>query len=193
MANRGRTGRDVVITGLGAVSPAGIGVPVLWDRVRGGNSVGSRITRFDASRGSSQVAAEVPAFGAPRLGLAPDEVARMDRVTQFARVAASEATQDSHLGDGQFDPRRAGVVLGTAIGGVEFMERVFRSVCCNSNGKPKWVTVRPEKVDPNLYTGFLAQSLSSEVALALGFRGFTTTIATGCTAGLDAIGAAATA
>lgn len=180
----------MVVTGMGSVSPAGIGVRALWETVRDGRRCGGPITRFDPAGSQSRIAAEVPGFDPLSLGLAPAEVARMDRTTQFARVAAREALDDAGLLDGAFDPRRAGVLIGTAVGGVEFMETVFRASCIRGNGKPAWVTMDPDRADPNLYRGFLAQSVSGEVAEAHGFEGFTTTMSTGCTAGLDAVGAA---
>ncbi|MBV9958757.1 MAG: beta-ketoacyl-[acyl-carrier-protein] synthase family protein, partial [Acidobacteria bacterium] len=75
--------------------------------------------------------------------------------------------------------------------GVAFMERVFNQVCLrNGGGKPSAVELLTDEADPHLYGGFLAHSVSSEVALAHGLKGVCTTMATGCTAGADAIGTA---
>jgi 3-oxoacyl-(acyl-carrier-protein) synthase len=70
------------------------------------------------------------------------------------------------------------------------MEEVFGKVCVRNNGKPEKVNVIPDLIHPNIYGGFLAHSVSSEIALMGGFKGVCTTMATGCTAGIDAIGTA---
>jgi 3-oxoacyl-(acyl-carrier-protein) synthase len=173
-----------------AISPAGVGLKALWEAARDGSPFGGPITRFDASRNSSQIGAEVK-FDPVALGIGRDDVARMDRVTQFCLVASRAAIADTGLDPSRLDPTRAGVCIGTAIGGVAFMERVFVDVCQYHNGKPPMVEVIPDAVDTNVFAGFLAYSVSSEVALDNGFQGVCTTMATGCTAGVDAIGAAA--
>jgi len=183
--------RQVVITGMEAISPAGVGLKALWEAVRDGRSFGGPITRFDATRNGSQIGAEVSHFDPAAFGLDRDDVARMDRVTQFCVAASRRALVEAGLDRSRLDPTRAGVCIGTAIGGVAFMERVFADVCQYNNGKPLMVEVIPDAVDPNVYAGFLAYSVSSEVALDNGFHGPCTTLATGCTAGVDAIGAAA--
>ncbi len=178
---------NVVVTGLGAISPAGLGVEKLWHAARDGKSCGGQITRFDASKNKSQIAAEVPDFNPMSLGLSVQQVERMDRVTQFSVLGAQMAWSDAGLQVS--DPARAGVLIGTAIGGVEFMEKVFRCSCQNGNvGKPALVKVEASAVPRSVYTGFLAYSVSHEVARLQGLHGFCTTMATGCTAGIDAIG-----
>lgn len=185
------TQRSVVVTGLGAISPAGVGVSALWQVARDGRACANRITQFDVSRSSSQIAAETPNFDACVAGIDAGAASRMDRVTQFSVAASLEAMRDAGLESGVFEPEHAGVCIGTAIGGVAYMERVFNRICLR-NGEVKVTTLEllTDKVDANLYSGFLAQSVSSEVALAHGLKGFCTTMATGCTAGADAIGAA---
>jgi act minimal PKS ketosynthase (KS/KS alpha) len=114
----------------------------------------------------------------------------MDRATQLAVVTARAATADAGLGRGEIEPGRAGVLIGSAIGGVGFMEKEFRRICRPERSAQGYVNVAPE-INPATYPGFLALSVSSEVARDLGLQGPVTTMATGCTAGLDAIGAAA--
>ena len=183
--------RRVVVTGMGAISAAGIGVEALWHAARDGRAFGGRITRFDVSRYGSKIAAMADNFDPVALGINGNDLARMDRVTQFCLVAARHSMSDAGLSAEQLEPTRAGVCIGTAIGGVGFMERVFNQVCRRNNGKPEMVEVTPDAVDPSVYSGFLAHSVSSEVALDMGFKGPCTTMATGCTAGVDAIGVAA--
>lgn len=182
--------RKIVITGMGAISPAGVGVGALWEAVRDGRSCGERIEAFDVSQSASKIAAAAQGFDPAASGIAVRDATRMDRVTQFSVAASRMAMLDAGLCEGDFDATRAGVCIGTAIGGVSYMERAFRSLCVRNGGKPAFVELLTDAADANLYGGFLAHSVSSEVALSSGLKGFCTTMATGCTAGIDAIGAA---
>lgn len=183
--------RPVVVTGMDAISPVGLGLKRFWEAVRDGRAAGAPITGFDTSRNHSRIAAQVKGFNPFGSDLPPRQCARMDRVTQFAVVAARGAVRDSGLDVSELDPTRAGVCIGTAIGGVGFMEREFVRVCRrNGSSKPRSVSVDSGLANKDVYGGFLAQSVSSEVARDHGFCGVCTTMATGCTAGLDAIGLA---
>jgi 3-oxoacyl-(acyl-carrier-protein) synthase len=182
--------RRAVVTGCAAITPAGLGVPALWEAVTECRPAGGPITAFDVSRNQSRIAALIPGFDPVAAGLDPGAVTRMDRATQLAVVAARVAAADAGLVPGELRPWRGGVLIGSAIGGVGFMEREFRRICRPERSAPGRVTVAPE-IDPATYPAFLALSVSSEVARDLGLEGPVTTMATGCTAGLDAIGAAA--
>jgi len=181
--------RRTVVTGCAAITPAGAGLPALWEAVTGCRPAGDPITAFDVSRNQSRIAATIPDFDPIAAGLDPAVVERMDRATQLAVVSARAAIVDAGLGTGDLEPGRGGVLIGSAIGGVGFMEKEFRRLCRPERGARGYVNVAPE-IDPATYPGFLALSVSSEVARDLGFQGPVTTMATGCTAGLDAIGAA---
>ncbi len=111
--------RRVVITGLGAVSPVGIGVGSMWESLLAGRSGAGRITQFDPSEHRTQIACEVSDFD-PAAHLDPKEAKRMDRFTQFAMVAASEAIRNSGLE--VKDPNRVGVIIGSGIGGMVVYE-----------------------------------------------------------------------
>jgi 3-oxoacyl-(acyl-carrier-protein) synthase len=182
--------RRAVVTGCAAITPAGLGVPALWEAVTECRPAGGPITAFDVSRNQSRIAASIPGFDPVAEGLDPRAVARMDRATQLAVVAARAAAADAGLTPGELRPWRGGVLIGSAIGGVGFMEREFRRICRPEQSAPGRVAVAPE-IDPVTYPAFLALSVSSEVARDLELEGPVTTMATGCTAGLDAIGAAA--
>lgn len=181
--------RRAVVTGMEAITPAGRGIAALWEAVREARPCGGPVTGFDVSRNASQIVAAIPNFDPITCGLTPEEVGRMDRVTQLAVVAARGAFHHAGLTADCLDPNRAGVLIGTAVGGVAFMEREFRRVCVPQEKRPDLVEVRND-LDPNTYSGFLAFSISSEVVRDLGLNGPTSTMATGCTAGIDAIGAA---
>ena len=181
--------RHVVVTGYEAITPAGTGIQAFREAVFNGRPCGGPVRHFDVSRNASQIAAAIPDFDPIERGLEPSQAARMDRATQLAVVAARTAFAKSGLDVDALNPLRAGVCIGTAIGGTGFMEEQFRRVSAPAEQKPQWVSVRTD-VDPNIYGAFLAFSVSVEVARDLGLNGPTTTVATGCTAGVDAIGTA---
>lgn len=177
---------QAVITGIGAISPAGMGIKPLWKAVRDGIPCGAKIQSFDTCQNSSHIAAEVPDFDPEKFGLP----STMDRSTQFSIAASRMAIEDAGLTVSH--PQRAGVVMGTAIGGVAYMERIFRNSCIKQGTvKPERVLMEDSAIDPHLYSAFLAHSVSTEVAADLGLCGVCSTISTGCTAGIDAIGTAA--
>jgi minimal PKS ketosynthase (KS/KS alpha) len=179
-----------VITGMGAISPAGLGVSALWKMVRDGIPVGGRIRSFNSSKNISQIAAEVPDFDPIALGLQSSDIERLDRVCQFSVIASRTAFQDAGIQVN--DPSRIAVMLGTAIGGVGYMERTFAEASISTGpAKPKMVAMREEAIDRRVYGAFLPHSVSAEVARDLGVYGVCSTISTGCTAGVDAIGTAA--
>ncbi len=179
-----------VITGLGAISPAGMGVDALWRAVRDAVPSGNRIRAFDTTNNMSHIAAEVPEFDPATCGIEPDEVARLDRVCLFSILASRMAVKDAGIAIN--DPTRIGVVMGTAIGGVGYMERTFNQASiANSGSKPQVVAVRDEAMDQHVYGAFMPHSVSTEVARDLDVCGVCSTVSTGCTAGVDAIGTAA--
>lgn len=183
----------VVVTGMSAITPAGVGLEALWSALTEGRSFGARITAFDVSRNHSQIGASVEGFDACQQGLGVEVVERFDRSTQMAMVCARSAVTDAGLRLTPLAPHRVGVCLGSAIGGVEVMERSFRRACVveELGEKPDRVTIQPQLVARGVYGGFLAASISTGIARDHGFTGPCTTMATGCTAGLDALGAAA--
>jgi 3-oxoacyl-[acyl-carrier-protein] synthase II len=167
--------RRVVITGLGAVAPNGVGKAAFWDSLRQGRSGIRRITHFDASQFPCQIAGEVADFQ-PTAYLNRREVKRMSRVSQFAVVAAKMACDDASLEVTAENARRVGVCFGTNGGKTEafeehlgFLDRGVRAI------------------HPSLMFEFSPHSVSSHVAIALGASGVCGSVSTGCTAGLDAL------
>lgn len=184
----------VVVTGMYAISPAGMGLDALWNTVRDGRSCGAPITQFDCSKNSAWIAAQVPDFDVTACGFAPEEAAHLDRSTQFALVAADRAMASARLDPFAINPYRAGVCIGTAIGGVDSMERSFAQLCSREpelRKKPKRAVLNPDAADPRLWESYSAHSVSHKVAQRQGFAGFCSTMSTGCTAGVDAIGLSA--
>ncbi len=111
----------IVVTGLGAVTPAGIGVEAFWQGLQAGKNGIARVTHFDPTGFRSQLAAEVKDFD-PRQWIDKKSLERMDRFTVFAVAAAAMAMQDAGLDSSGFDPCRAGVIIGSGIGGSASIE-----------------------------------------------------------------------
>ncbi|MBR0089874.1 MAG: beta-ketoacyl-[Clostridia bacterium] len=114
--------RRVVITGMGAVTPLGNDVKSFWEGIKSGKNGVSRVTQFDASDLKTQIAAEVKDFE-PTDYIDKKEARKMDRFTQLAMVAASEAVADSGLDMEKEDPWRVGVITGSGIGGIGTFEQ----------------------------------------------------------------------
>ena len=89
--------RKIVITGMGAISPAGVGVGALWEAVRDGRSCAERIEVFDVSQSASKIAAAARGFDPAASGIAVRDATRMDRVTQFSVAASRAAMLDAGL------------------------------------------------------------------------------------------------
>ncbi|MFG2822909.1 beta-ketoacyl-[acyl-carrier-protein] synthase family protein [Kitasatospora sp. NPDC048365] len=175
--------RRVVITGLGAVAPGGIGVKAYWELLTAGRSATRTITHYDPSPFRSRVAAEVD-FDPAREGLSPQEIRRLDRAAQFAVVAAREALADSGLDTGALDPGRIGTSLGSAVGCTTSLEREYVVV---SDGGKAW-NVDHRYAVADLYRHFVPSSMAAEVAWQAGAEGPAAVVSTGCTSGLDALG-----
>ena len=127
--------KRVVITGLGTVNPLGNNVKDYWERVKAGENGITRITRFDPSEHTSQVAGEVKDFNAGDFFDAK-EARRMDRFTVYAVAAAVQAHEDAGLKNGDIDPDQIGIVLGNGIGGIEVFVAVEQVV-----GDVAWMEV----------------------------------------------------
>jgi 3-oxoacyl-[acyl-carrier-protein] synthase II len=180
-----RSGR-VVITGIGVVSPFGVGREVFWDHVSRGVSATRAITEFDASRFPCRVAASVPDELLPDNGW-PAAVGenggradprRYAKVSRIAVLAAREAMQDAGLPAGLND---CGVIVGSGAGGIDVAERQYGDYYAGD-----WHRVSPYAI-PVSIVGIV----SSEISIALGLRGISHVLSTGCTSSTDAIGYAA--
>jgi len=175
--------RRVVITGVGVISPNGIGKENLWKAMSGGKSGVKKVDIFDVSKFQSQIAAEVSDFNPFEFGLTPEEVERMDRYVQFAIVATNEAVKDAKLDFSKEDPNRCGITLANAICGTKYMEEEFLRVTNDGTA-----AIDPRLVRPDLYDAAMFNTPSSEIASRYGIKGICNTISTGCTAGSDTLG-----
>ncbi|MBQ2851420.1 MAG: beta-ketoacyl-ACP synthase II [Thermoguttaceae bacterium] len=170
--------RRVVVTGMGAVTPVGIGVRNFWANLKAGVCGIGPITRFDASRVKSSLAGEVKNFD-PLDWLEKAEVVKMDRSAQFAVAAASEAMQLSGVA-GTVDPNRAAVYLGTGIGGFE----------TNEANCFKLFDKGPRRVSPFFVPMMIANMPAGLLAIRYDFRGAALPAVTACASGTNAIGEA---
>ncbi len=175
--------RRVVITGIGVVSPNGIGKDNVWHAMATGKCAVKLVDGFDVSVFNTKIAAEVRDFDPFKLGLTHDEAVRMDRYVQFGVVAADMALKDSKLDFTKEDPERIGVCLANAICGTKYMEEEFALV--TDDGKNP---IDPSKVRPDLYDAAMFNTPSIEVSARHGFKGICNTLSTGCTAGTDSLG-----
>ena len=175
--------RRVVITGIGVISPNGIGKENVWQAMSSGKSGVRLVDGFDVSVFNTKIAAEVRDFDHFKFGLTHDEVMRMDRYVQFGVVAGKMAIEDSGLDFSKVNPERAGVCLANAICGTKYMEEEFALV--TDDGKNP---IDPSKVRPDLYDAAMFNTPSIEISAKYGFKGICNTLSTGCTAGTDSIG-----
>jgi beta-ketoacyl-acyl-carrier-protein synthase II len=175
--------RRVVITGLGVISPNGIGKDNVWQAMSSGKSAVRRVDSFDVSLFNTRIAAEARDFDPFKLGLTHEEVMRMDRYVQFGVICADMALKDSRLDLSKEDPQRIGVCLANAICGTKYMEEEFALV--TDDGKKP---IDPSKVRPDLYDAAMFNTPSIEISARYGLKGICNTLSTGCTAGTDSLG-----
>jgi 3-oxoacyl-(acyl-carrier-protein) synthase len=175
--------RRVVITGIGVISPNGIGKKNAWEGFSGGKSGVRLVEGFDVSVFNTKIAAQVRDFDPFKLGLTHKEVMRMDRYVQFGVTAGKMAVEDSKLDFSKEDPQRIGVCLANAICGTKYMEEEFALV--TEDGKKP---IDPSLVRPDLYDAAMFNTPSIELSARFGLKGTCNTISTGCTAGTDSLG-----
>lgn len=174
-----------MVTGIGVIAPGGIGTKQFWELLCAGRTATRTISLFDASEFRSRVAAECD-FDPVASGLSQREIRRWDRTTQFAVVAAKEALDDSGV-LGEMDPYRTGVMVGTACGMTQSLDREYAIV--SDNGK-KW-HVDEAHGSPYLYDYFAPSSMAVELAWLAEAQGPVGVVSTGCTSGIDVLGHAA--
>lgn len=175
--------KRVVITGIGVISPNGIGKENVWAAMSGGKSAVKLVDSFDVSVFNTKIAAEVRDFDPFKFGLTHEEAVRMDRYVQFGVVAADMAIKDSKIDFSKVDLERTGVCLANAICGTKYMEEEFALV--TDGGKNP---IDPSMVRPDLYDAAMFNTPSIEVSARYGLKGICNTLSTGCTAGTDSLG-----
>jgi 3-oxoacyl-[acyl-carrier-protein] synthase II len=172
--------RRVVVTGLGLITPVGIGVKESWANIINGQSGIGKITKFDCSTFPSQIAGEVKNFD-PLSYIPPKDARRMDTFIQFGIAAGIEAFKDSGIEINDNNSERIGVSVGSGIGGINLIEST--SDVFDEGG------VR--KVSPFFIPGTIINMISGNLSIMLNLKGPNVSIVTACTTGTHSIGDAA--
>ena len=172
--------RRVVITGLGVVSPVGIGTQNAWANLIKGQSGITRITKFDPTAFASQIAGEVKNFKVEDY-LPAKDARRMDTFIQYGLVAGIEAFKDSGIEVTEQNAERIGVSIGSGIGGLGLIEST------NDN----YDEGGPRKISPFFIPGTIINMISGNLSIMFGLKGPNVAIVTACTTGTHSIGDAA--
>ncbi|HBZ30028.1 MAG TPA: beta-ketoacyl-[acyl-carrier-protein] synthase II [Nitrosomonas nitrosa] len=173
--------RRVVVTGLGIVSPVGNNVSDAWQNIVSGKSGITRITRFDASAFSSQIAGEVKNFEITDY-LSAKEARRMDIFIHYGMAAAIQAIKDAAIEDlTKLDPERIGVNIGSGIGGLPMIENT--DIAYHASG--------PRKISPFFIPSTIINMISGNLSIMFGYKGPNLAIVTACTTSTHTIGSSA--
>jgi 3-oxoacyl-[acyl-carrier-protein] synthase II len=167
----------VVVTGVGLVTPLGIGTEVSWEAIRAGKSGIGPITQFDAAAFSCHIAGEVKGFN-PGDYIEKKEIKKMGRFIQFAVAAADFALKDSGLVVTPDDAEEVGVYIGSGIGGFEVIEREHRNLLDHG----------PRRISPFFITATIINLASGYVSIRSGAKGPNSATATACTTSAHSIG-----
>jgi 3-oxoacyl-[acyl-carrier-protein] synthase II len=172
--------RRVVVTGMGMVTPLGVGTEVSWQALCRGQSGVGPVTHFDASQFRTRIAGEVKGFD-PHDFIDRKLVRRGDRFIHFALAAARMALEDSELKIDASNDERVGVSVGTAMGGIESLERNHELL----------VRGKRQQISPFFVPSFLGNMATGQVAITFGAKGANMCTVTACASGTHAIGDAA--
>ena len=171
--------RRVVVTGLGAVTPLGIGVRPTWEGLLRGQSGVGLISLYDHSKHEVHIAGEVKNW-APEQFMEKKAARHMDRFSQLAVAAASEAFSDSKLDFAKEDTARIGVVMGTGIGGITTIEEQKEILMARG----------PSRVTPFLIPRLMGNAAAGHISIMHKLRGPNFCVVTACAAGSNSLGSA---
>ena len=172
------TKRRVVITGMGAVTPLGIGVDKFWNSLIEGKSGVATSTLVDIDQHDVKISAEVKDFD-PEKYLDPKDAKRMDRFIQFAMVAADEAYKDAKLDElKDFDPYRIGVIVSAAAGGFKTFEDNHKRI----------IEKGPTKCSPFTIPMLIVNMPSGRISMKYGFKGVNKVVISACATGTHSVG-----
>lgn len=171
------TKKRVVVTGLGAVTPFGVGVDKFWSSIVSGKSGIATTTAMDLEKHPVKISGEVKDFN-PEDYMDPKEAKKMDRFTQFALVAAEEAVKDAKLESIDIDPYRIGVIVSSAAGGFKTFEK--NHVAVLERG--------PSKCSPFTIPMMIVDMPSGKISMKYGFKGVNKAVVSACATGSHSIG-----
>lgn len=169
--------RRVAVTGVGLVSPLGVGTAENWDALLAGRSGIGLLTRFDAAEYPSRIAGEVKGFN-PLDYLDKKDVKKSDTFIQFALAATRFAVDDSRLTIDEGNADRVGVIIGSGIGGLPLIETMHQILLERG----------PSRVSPFFIPGLIVNMAAGQISIRYGARGPIASPATACTTGLHAVG-----
>ena len=172
--------RRVVVTGLGLVSPVGNDVTSSWDALKNGRSGINSLSHFDVSNFSTRIGGSIKNFDCSPY-MQAKEARRMDIFIQYGIAAGVQAFKDSGLLDSHWDAVRAGVAIGSGIGGLTTIEET--AIQIRESG--------PRKVSPFFVPGSIINMLAGNLSIRFGLRGPNISVTTACTTGTHNIGIAA--
>jgi 3-oxoacyl-[acyl-carrier-protein] synthase II len=165
------------VTGVGLLTPLGLGTEVSWEAIRAGKSGVGPITQFDASAFSCRIAGEVKGFD-PASYIEKKEIKKMGRFIQFAIPAAEWALKNSELQITPENAERVGVYIGSGIGGFEIMEREHQTLLEHG----------PRRISPFFIPAMIVNLASGQVSMRCGAQGPNSATATACTTSAHSIG-----
>jgi len=171
------TKRRVVITGVGMITPLGVSTDESWDGLIAGRPGIKKITQFDASAFPTQIAGEVVGFN-PEDHIEPKEIKKMDRFIHFALAAASMAMKDSGLKITAENAERAGVIVGSGMGGLHAIEH-YHSV---------YLEKGPRRISPFFIPMLIVNLAAGQISIRFGAKGPNSAPATACATGSHSIG-----
>ncbi len=169
--------KRIVITGLGAISPIGIGKEKFWEALVAGKSGIGKITQFDASEFKAQIAGQVDDFE-PSDFIDKKEAKRMDRYTQFAIAATRLAFEDAKMDLDKENKERIGVFIGTGIGGISTMHDQYDALMKKG----------PNRISPFCVPMMIANMATGQTSITFGLQGPSCCPITACATGTNAIG-----
>jgi 3-oxoacyl-[acyl-carrier-protein] synthase II len=169
--------RRVAITGLGMITPLGIGVEKSWNALVEGKSGIGRITQFDASAFPTRIAGEVEGFN-PEDYIEPKEIKKMDRFIHFALAAAQMAVDDAGLQINDSNAERVGVIVGAGMGGLPAIERYHRV----------YLEKGPRRITPFFIPMIIINLASGQISIRFGAKGPNSSAVTACATGSHSIG-----
>lgn len=169
--------RRVVITGMGLITPLGLGLTASWEALVSGMSGIGPITNFDSSDLPVHIAGEVKAFD-PALYIEAKEIKKMDRFIHFAVAASTMAVEDSGLKITEENAERVGVIIGSGIGGLPAIERYHKA----------YLEKGHRKITPFFIPMLIINLASGHVSIKFGAKGPNSAVSTACATGSHAIG-----
>ncbi|MBQ2802159.1 MAG: beta-ketoacyl-ACP synthase II [Lachnospiraceae bacterium] len=171
--------KRVVVTGMGAITPIGLGVDGYWDGIKQGKLGFGEITKFDTTDYKVKIAAEVKDFN-PKEYMDPKSARRMEAFCQYAVAAAKEALEDAKIDMEQEDPYRVGCSIGSGIGSLDIFEKDHK----------KLLEKGPGRLNPLLIPLMISNMAAGNVSIQFGLKGKSINVVTACATGTHSIGEA---